>query len=78
MSPVTELKHRNVFWVGAAYGILAWLLIEVASVVLPAFEATVRRQIIPDAWIVSVREGFRSHLRPGRALQIVFLMASRC
>ncbi len=32
----TELKRRNVFRVGVAYAIVAWLLIEVASVVLPS------------------------------------------
>jgi len=32
----TELRRRNVFRVGVAYAIVAWLLIEVASVVLPA------------------------------------------
>ena len=39
MSLITELKRRNVFRVGAAYAIAAWLLVEVASVVLPTFEA---------------------------------------
>ena len=39
MSLIAELKRRNVFRVGAAYGIVAWLLVEVASVVLPTFEA---------------------------------------
>jgi TolB-like protein/Flp pilus assembly protein TadD len=36
MSLITELKRRNVFRVGVAYGIVAWLLVEMASVVLPA------------------------------------------
>ena len=36
MSLIAELKRRNVFRVGVAYGIVAWLLVEVASVVLPA------------------------------------------
>jgi len=36
MSLTAELKRRNVFRVGAAYGIVAWLLVEMASVVLPA------------------------------------------
>jgi TolB-like protein/Tfp pilus assembly protein PilF len=31
----TELKRRNVFRVGVAYGIVAWLLIEMASVIMP-------------------------------------------
>jgi TolB-like protein/Tfp pilus assembly protein PilF len=39
VSLIAELKRRNVFRVGVAYAIVAWLLIEVASVVLPTFEA---------------------------------------
>ena len=39
MSLIAELKRRNVFRVGAAYGIVGWLLVEVASVVLPTFKA---------------------------------------
>ncbi|MBW2579181.1 MAG: adenylyl cyclase, partial [Deltaproteobacteria bacterium] len=38
MALMTELKRRNVFRVGVAYGIVAWLLIEVASVILPTFK----------------------------------------
>jgi len=41
-----ELRRRNVIRVAAAYAIVAWLLIEVASIVLPTFKA-------PD-WIMSV------------------------
>jgi hypothetical protein len=36
MPLIAELKRRNVFRVAAAYAIVAWLLIEVASVILPA------------------------------------------
>jgi len=39
MSLIAELKRRNVFRVGVAYAIVAWLLVEVASVVLPTFDA---------------------------------------
>ena len=39
MSFVTELKRRNVFKVGVAYAIVAWLLIQVAAIVLPTFDA---------------------------------------
>ncbi len=46
MSLIAELKRRNVFRVGVAYAIVAWLLIEVASVLLPTFEA-------PD-WVMKV------------------------
>jgi adenylate cyclase len=38
MSIIAELKRRNVFRVGAAYVIVAWILIEVASVILPTFK----------------------------------------
>ncbi len=31
MALIAELKRRSVFRVGAAYGIVAWLLVEVAS-----------------------------------------------
>ena len=39
MSFIAELKRRNVFRVGAAYGVMGWLLIEIASVLLPTFGA---------------------------------------
>jgi TolB-like protein/Tfp pilus assembly protein PilF len=35
----TELKRRNVFKVGVAYAIVAWLLIQIAVNVLPTFDA---------------------------------------
>jgi hypothetical protein len=35
MPLIAELKRRNVSGVGVAYAIVAWLLVEVASVVLP-------------------------------------------
>ena len=39
MPLIHELKRRNVFRVGVAYGIVGWILVEVASVLLPTFEA---------------------------------------
>ncbi len=39
MSIVQELKRRNVIKVAVAYAIVGWLLVEVASVVLPTFKA---------------------------------------
>src|SRR3954464_8236967 len=39
-----ELKRRNVYKVGVAYAVIAWLLMQVASQILPFFE-------IPN-WIV--------------------------
>ena len=38
MSFWTELRRRNVFKVGAAYAVLAWLLLQVASVIFPALQ----------------------------------------
>src|SRR3954462_11655956 len=34
-----ELKRRNVYKVAAAYAVAAWLLIQAASIFLPAFDA---------------------------------------
>ncbi len=39
MSLFSELKRRNVFRVGAAYAVVAWLLVQVADVVFPVFGA---------------------------------------
>jgi len=36
---LTELKRRNVYKVAAAYTVVAWLLIQAASIILPTFEA---------------------------------------
>lgn len=35
----TELKRRKVYRVAAAYAIVAWLLIQAASILFPTFEA---------------------------------------
>ena len=35
----TELKRRNVYKVAVAYAVIAWLIIQVASIVLPTFHA---------------------------------------
>jgi TolB-like protein len=43
---INELKRRNVFKVGIAYAIVAWILIEVTVTVLPTFNA--------PAWISQV------------------------
>jgi TolB-like protein len=44
MSLLTELKRRNVFKVGVAYAVIAWLLIQVAATLLPVYGA--------PAWIM--------------------------
>src|ERR1051325_6409836 len=35
----SELKRRNVYRVGITYAVVAWLLIQAASILLPTFEA---------------------------------------
>jgi len=35
----TELKRRNVYKVAIAYGVVAWLLLQAASILFPTFEA---------------------------------------
>jgi hypothetical protein len=50
-----ELKRRNVFRVGTAYVIVGWLLVQVASVFLPTFNAP---EWVMQAFIVLVALGF--------------------
>ena len=35
---LAELKRRNVYKVAVAYGVVAWLLMQVASQIFPFFE----------------------------------------
>src|SRR5262249_47734698 len=46
MSFFTELKRRNVYKVAVAYFVVAWLLIQAASILLPAFDA--------PSWVIKV------------------------
>ncbi len=64
MSLIAELKRRNVFRVGVAYAIVGWLLIEVASVLLPTFDA-------PD-WVM---KAFSSLVILGFPLALIFAWA---
>ena len=64
MSLIAELKRRNVFRVGAAYAIIGWLLVEVASVLLPTFDA-------PD-WVM---KAFSSLVILGFPLALIFAWA---
>ena len=64
MSLFAELRRRNVFRVGAAYAIVGWLLVEVASVLLPTFEA-------PD-WVMKV---FASLVMLGLPLALILAWA---
>ena len=64
MSFFAELKRRNVFKVGVAYAIVAWLLIQVADVLFPTFNA-------PD-WVMQV---FTVVLFLGFPIALVFAWA---
>jgi len=64
MPLIAELKRRNVFRVGVAYAIVAWLLVEVASVLLPTFDA-------PD-WVM---KAFSSLVILGFPLALIFAWA---
>ncbi len=55
MSLIAELKRRNVFRVGVAYAIVAWLLVEVSSVLLPAFKVP---EWVFQAFVILVVLGF--------------------
>ena len=39
-SLIAELKRRNVLRVAATYGVIAWIIIEAGSVLLPTFGAS--------------------------------------
>src|ERR1044072_9156109 len=39
MNFLAELKRRNVYRVAVAYAVVAWLLLQAASIFLPAFDA---------------------------------------
>ncbi|MGH8495863.1 MAG: tetratricopeptide repeat protein [Gammaproteobacteria bacterium] len=43
---LSELRRRNVYKVGAAYAVVGWIVIQVASVVIPTFSA--------PGWVVKV------------------------
>ena len=45
MSILSELRRRNVFKVGVAYALVAWIIAQVASIVVPALR-------LPE-WVMS-------------------------
>ena len=55
MSFVQELKRRNVFRVGIAYAIAAWLLLQIIDVVVPIIEAP---EWVPKAMLLLIAVGF--------------------
>src|SRR4030081_2812212 len=50
-----ELKRRNVYKVAVAYAVVAWLLIQAASILLPTFEAPAW---VMKAFVVIIVLGF--------------------
>jgi TolB-like protein/Tfp pilus assembly protein PilF len=60
----TELKRRNVYKVAIAYAIVAWLLIQAASILFPTFEA--------PAWVMKV---FISAIILGFPVALIFAWA---
>jgi len=59
-----ELKRRNVYKVAVAYAIVAWLLIQAASILFPTFEA--------PAWVMKV---FISAIILGFPVALIFAWA---
>ncbi len=59
-----ELKRRNVYKVAIAYAVVAWLLLQALSILLPAFEAPV--------WVLRV---FIAAIAAGFPLALVFAWA---
>src|ERR1700730_7166379 len=50
-----ELKRRNVYKVAVAYAVIAWLLIQAASILFPTFEAP---SWVMRVFVVIVAAGF--------------------
>ncbi len=50
-----ELKRRNVYKVAVAYAVIAWLLIQAASILFPTFEAP---SWVMKVFVVAVVAGF--------------------
>ena len=61
---LAELKRRNVYKVAVAYAVIAWLLIQAASILFPTFEA--------PAWIMKV---FVVVIAAGFVVALVFAWA---
>src|SRR3982074_3594272 len=51
----SELKRRNVYKVAVAYAVVAWLLIQAASILFPTFEAPTW---VMKAFVIMVAAGF--------------------
>ncbi len=64
-----ELKRRNVYKVAIAYAVVAWLLLQAASILFPTFEAPPWVMKVFVALIVLRRDFWRRDTkRPHRSL----------
>ena len=65
MSLIAELKRRNVFRVGVAYAIVAWLLIEITATTFPILKLPALRlpewTLVTAYWCSSLLRASRSH-----------------
>jgi hypothetical protein len=66
-----ELKRRNVYKVAVAYAVVAWLLIQAASIVFPTFEAPswVMKVVVAVVGQTMFRLTSRSLAAPARSSQ---------
>ena len=63
-----ELKRRNVFKVGAAYLVVAWLAVQALSILLPAFDAP---PWLLRVFIAAIAAGFLTHNRRRKQVDAV-------
>ncbi len=68
-----ELKRRNVYKVAVASAVVAWLLIQLASVLFPTFEAP---SWVMKVFIVAVALGFPLALNFAWAFELTVLYLS--
>src|SRR5438132_12550436 len=59
-----ELKRRNVYKVGIAYAVVAWLLIQAGSILFPTFEA--------PGWVM---KGFVTVIAAGFVIALIIAWA---
>ena len=50
-----ELKRRNVYKVAVAYAVVGWLLVEIASILFPTFEAP---GWVMKVFVIAIAAGF--------------------
>ena len=73
-SLIAELRRRNVLRVAATYAVVAWIIIEAGSVLLPTFGASESAfqiyVVVVVVWlsrVAGIGLGIRGHARRGQA-----------